>query len=1177
MSSSVIDLSLLTPAQGFIIQGDVAYDQAGFSVSSAGDINGDGFADLIIGAFYGDNGGYNAGEAYVIFGKAGATRTDIDLTSLVASDGFIIQGDVDSDRAGFSVSSAGDINGDGFADLIVGAPYGDNGGDRAGEAYVIFGKAGATRADIDLTSLAASDGFIIQGDVAGDQAGLSVSSAGDINGDDFADLIVGAPRGGNGGGYAGEAYVIFGKAVATRTNIDLTSLAASDGFIIQGDVAYDQAGFSVSSAGDINGDGFADLIVGAPGGGSAAGEAYVIFGKAGAARANIDLTFLAASDGFIIQGDVAGDQAGISVSSAGDINGDGLADLIVGAPFGEKGGYNAGEAYVIFGKAGATRTDIDLTSLAASDGFIIQGDAADDRAGRSVSSAGDINGDGFADLIVGAFGGDNGGSYAGEAYVIFGKAGATRADIDLTSLAASDGFIIQGDDPGDRAGFSVSSAGDINGDGFADLIVGAPYGDNGGNNAGEAYVIYGSATIGVNQAPTAAPVTLAAIAEDSGARIITAAELLAGATDADGPALSITALTLTSGNGTLVNNGNGTWSYTPEANDDTAAAFDYTVSDGSLSASSTASLDITPVDDAPVITSNGGLATAAISVAENTSAVTTVTATDADAGDTVVYEITGGVDAALFDIDTATGALSFIAAPDFETATDVGTDNVYDVIVSASDGTLSDTQAIAVTVTDANDNAPEITSNDGLETAAISFGENGAVVTTVTATDADAGTTVAYAITGGADASKFAIDAVTGALTFVAAPDFENPGDAGGDNIYDVIVSASDGTLPGSLTDTQDIAVTVTDGIDTLTGTEDPDNLTGTNGNDLMFGLGGNDTINGGTGRDTMHGGAGDDTYVVDSGGDRVIELANEGTDTVLTAQAIYGLRDNVENLTFTYVEGGGSRGAGNALANAITGGAGADTLLGLDGNDTLLGLGGSDILNGGIGNDLLDGGIDADTMFGGAGDDVYIVDNLGDIAREGAIAGNDRVQSSVTFTIAAGIEELTLTGTAAINGTGSRLANILTGNSGDNTLLGAGGNDTLLGGDGTDTLNGGTGEDRLTGGLGSDTFLFASRSSASLGSTVDVVTDFSRLEGDKLAFSKAIFTGLGAIGGLEAAAFQTGSAALDATDRIIYDSATGNLYYDADGSGRRAQVHVATIGDTVHAALAFDDFLIMV
>ena len=209
--TNVIDLTNLTATQGFIIQGDAAGDWAGFSVSSAGDINGDGFDDMIVGASGGGNGGDRAGEAYVVFGKA-TGLANIDLTTLTATQGFIIQGDAAVDYAGVSVSSAGDVNGDGFDDIIVGAPGGGNGGINAGEAYVIFGKATGL-ANIDLTNLTATQGFIIQGDAAVDRAGLSVSSAGDVNGDGFDDVIIGANGGDNGGTDAGEAYVIFGRAL----------------------------------------------------------------------------------------------------------------------------------------------------------------------------------------------------------------------------------------------------------------------------------------------------------------------------------------------------------------------------------------------------------------------------------------------------------------------------------------------------------------------------------------------------------------------------------------------------------------------------------------------------------------------------------------------------------------------------------------------------------------------------------------------------------------------------------------------------------------------------------------------------------------------------------------------------------------------------------------------------
>ena len=231
------------------------------------------------------------------------------------------------------------------------------------------------------------------------------------------------------------------------------------------------------------------------------------------------------------------------------------------------------------------------------------------------------------------------------------------------------------------------------------------------------------------------------------------------------------------------------------------------VSDGTNTDSQAIAVTVTNLNDnAPVISSNGGGANASVSIAENSTAVTTVTASDADPGATLTYSIAGGADAAKFSIDATTGALSFVSAPDHETPTDAGGNNVYDVVVQVSDGTNTDSQAMAVTVTNVNDNAPVISSNGGGATAAVSIAENTTAVTTVTATDPDAGPTLSYSITGGADAAKFSIDATTGALSFVSAPDHETPTDAGGNNIYDVVVQVSDGTN----TDSQAIAVTVT-------------------------------------------------------------------------------------------------------------------------------------------------------------------------------------------------------------------------------------------------------------------------------------------------------------------------------------------------------------------------------
>jgi hypothetical protein len=209
-------------------------------------------------------------------------------------------------------------------------------------------------------------------------------------------------------------------------------------------------------------------------------------------------------------------------------------------------------------------------------------------------------------------------------------------------------------------------------------------------------------------------------------------------------------------------------------------------------------------NSAPVITSDGGGDTASKDVAENTTAVTTVTATDAD-DDTLSFSIVGGADAALFGIGTSSGDLTFMTAPDFEDPDDSGANNTYEVIVQVSDGFLTDTQTITTTVTDENE-PPAITSDGGGDTASKDVAENTTAGTTVTATDDDDDTLI-FSITGGADAALFNIDAVSGVLTFITPPDFEDPDDSDANNTYEVIVQVSDGFL----TDTQTITLTVTD------------------------------------------------------------------------------------------------------------------------------------------------------------------------------------------------------------------------------------------------------------------------------------------------------------------------------------------------------------------------------
>jgi hypothetical protein len=258
---------------------------------------------------------------------------------------------------------------------------------------------------------------------------------------------------------------------------------------------------------------------------------------------------------------------------------------------------------------------------------------------------------------------------------------------------------------------------------------------------------------------------------------------------------------------------------------------------------------------------------ASVSIGEGSIAVTQVLATDANAGTKLSYTIDGGADAGHFEIDGKTGTLSFKAAPDFENPADDGQDNVYDVIVKVSDGKLSDTQAVAVTVTNLEE-APVITSDGGGTSALLFHAEGVAAVTTVVATDSDAGDTITYSILGGTDAALFTIDANTGVLAFIAAPDHAAPSDSNGDNLYEVVVGASDGaevdhqTLSISIGDTEGVFIVGTRKADVVNAnktvdgqplpTDHGDFILGGRKKDKLAGLDGDDIIIGGVGPDKL-------------------------------------------------------------------------------------------------------------------------------------------------------------------------------------------------------------------------------------------------------------------------------------------------------------------------------------
>ncbi|MEA5626768.1 hypothetical protein [Nostoc sp. UHCC 0251] len=1161
-NSGTLNLSSLNGSNGFAINGIGNFERSGNSVSYAGDINNDGIDDLIIGAPTAlTNNNTYIGQSYVVFGGTNvASSGTLNLSSLNGTNGFLI-------TTFGNGSDAGDINGDGINDLIVWQFD-------LGQSYVVFGGTNVgSSGTLNLSSPNSSNGFLINAPFG--------KKVGDINNDGIDDLIFAQflryPNGGEG---AVQAYVVLGGTnVGSSGNFNLSSLNGTNGFTINGISAVEGAGFSVSSAGDINGDGIDDLIIGAAGialNGDAGdfldwstwvGQSYVVFGGANVGSSgNFNVSSLDGTNGFTIKGIAGGGRSGLSVSNVGDLNNDGFDDLIIGAPNSSPNRItDSGRSYVVFGGTNVgSDGNLNLSDLNGTNGFAINGIAPGDEIGWSVSDAGDINNDGIDDLIIGALNASpNGNTQAGQSYVLFGGTNVGSSGTGILSLTGTPGADTLVGTVGNNIIDGLAGIDTLTGNGGQDQFI--FYSENGNDIITD----FGGVGTGSNPSP----------------------EVIANV-----DTLKFTGNGLTARNLQLTQNGNNL-----EVTFENLANPKVTLQNFKLE----------NLDNLPATSSRSGLGNILFdgqsSIADSFDVIdSNSTQTSIFNKNTVTFLNDLNNNIAGFnnsnDVINGQRGNDRIYALSGNDLLRGGTGNDSLIGGTGDDSLIGGTGDDSLVGGTGDDSLVGGTGNDsligGTGNDSLIGGTGNDSLVGGTGDDSLVGGAGNNILKGGAGDDNLIVENSPGnnllsggddndslALYFADGNNTLNGG-AGADklsansSIGDNLLSGGDGNDSFSVSRNFDDSRSY--GNNTLNGGAGDDFFDAqySLGNNLLSGGDGNDlfffiaryiaslvtaTVDGGTGDDTLQ--FGYDTDLTEGITSAFNPITNIGSITVGTNRVNY---KNIERL-------------------GIIGTAYNDNIVGSNGNDTLSGNGGNDTLNGGTGDDnlsasfsdgnsLVDGGVGNDslsasglysdyrgefylsaisgnnTLNGGAGDDNLVTNySSGNNLLNGG-NGNDTLSASDLTSLYSIYGVYTVSGNNTLNGgTGNdRLivdyssgANLLYAGDGNDTLTAsnASGNNTLCGGNGNDNLTGGNGNDTLYGGNGTDTFAFYSYNKG-----VDSLYDFNATN-ELIQLSANGFGGGLSIGSLQKNQFTLGTSATTSKERFIYNSATGALYFDQDGS----------------------------